>query len=267
MLQRSLNLVTMRIEALGAAALRGLTDLGAGGVLFGQAVAAIVRPPFRFGELLKQMEFIGNKSLGVVILTGLFTGMVMTFQLYRALRDFGSETIVGGLVAVAMVRELGPVLSSLMVNARAGSAIAAQIGTMRVTEQVDALFALAVNPVQYLVTPRVIAGMIMLPMLGAISNVTGVAGGYLVGVWLLGVDPGIFMANVYAFVSFGDIMQGTVKASVFGTLLTMIGAYKGYTTTGGAEGVGRATTEAVVISAVSILFSDYLITVFWQTLL
>ena len=228
-------------------------------------MALAIRRPFRIGLFFKQMEFIGNKSLGVVILTGMFTGMVLSFQTYRSLREFSSETIVGGLVAVSMTRELGPVLSSLMVNARAGSAIAAEIGTMRVTEQIDALFALAVNPVQYLVTPRVLAGLIMVPMLTAVADITGVFGGYLVGVILLGVDPGIFMAKVVDFVTLSDIMQGTVKAAAFGTLLTLVAAYKGYTTSGGAEGVGRATTEAVVVSAVLILFADYLITVFWQS--
>jgi len=260
-----LQALTRRIEGLGRSALAAVSGTGRCGVLFGEAVAQAFRPPFRMSLLFKQMEFIGNKSLGVTLLTGMFTGMVMTFQSYRSLRDFSSESIVGGIVAVAMVRELGPVLTSLMVNARAGSAVAAELGTMRVTEQIDALFALAVNPVQYLITPRVLAGLITLPFLGAIADITGVGGGYLVGVILLGVDPGIFMAKIVDFVTLGDIMQGTVKAAVFGTILTHIGCYKGYMTHGGAEGVGRATTEAVVLSAVLILFSDYLITVFWQS--
>jgi phospholipid/cholesterol/gamma-HCH transport system permease protein len=259
------RLLTRQIERLGRIALNAVSGTGECGVLFGQAAALAFRPPYRMTLLFKQMEFIGNRSLGVTLLTGMFTGMVMTFQSYRSLRDFSSESIVGGIVAVAMVRELGPVLTALMVNARAGSAVAAELGTMRVTEQIDALFALAVNPVQYLISPRVMAGLIMLPFLGAIADITGVGGGYLVGVILLGVDPGIFMAKVYDFVSLGDIMQGTVKAAVFGVILTHIGCYKGYMTHGGAEGVGRATTEAVVLSAVLILFSDYLITVFWQS--
>jgi phospholipid/cholesterol/gamma-HCH transport system permease protein len=254
-----------QVERLGRVSIGALNGTGRCGVLFWEAMTLAVRPPYRLHLLFKQMEFIGNKSLGVTLLTGLFTGMVMTFQIYRALRDFSSESIVGGLVAVAMVRELGPVLTALMVNARAGSAVAAEIGTMRVTEQIDALFALAVNPVQYLITPRVLAGLIMLPFLGAIADMTGVLGGYLVGVILLGVDSGIYRAKVIDFLSFSDIMQGAVKAAVFGTILTHVGCYKGYFTSGGAEGVGRATTEAVVLSAVLILFSDYLITVFWQS--
>ena len=260
-----LAFLSRRIENLGASALESVHGVGACGILFSDALRQLVRRPFRVEQFFKQMEFIGNRSLGVVILTGIFTGMVLTFQTYRSLRDFSSETIVGGVTAVAMTRELGPVLSALMVNARAGSAIAAELGTMRVTEQIDALFALAVNPVQYLVTPRVVAGFVMVPILTAIADITGVFGGYMVGVILLGVDPGIFMAKVVDFVTFGDIMQGTVKAATFGVLLTQVSAYKGYFTSGGAEGVGRATTEAVVVSAVLILFSDYLITVFWQS--
>lgn len=260
-----LGFLVSRIEQVGRIALEAVNGTGRCGLLFGEAMALAFRAPFRVQLLFKQMEFIGNKSLGVTLLTGMFTGMVMTFQSYRSLRDFGSESILGGIVAVAMVRELGPVLTSLMVNARAGSAVAAELGTMRVTEQIDALFALAVNPVQYLITPRVLAGLITLPFLGAIANITGVLGGYLVGVILLGVDSGIFIAKIIDFVTLSDIIQGTVKAAVFGTILTHIGCYKGYLTSGGAEGVGRATTEAVVLSSVLILFSDYLITVFWQS--
>jgi phospholipid/cholesterol/gamma-HCH transport system permease protein len=255
------------VERLGGTSMSWLDGLGLCGIQFWEALRQAVRPPFRVALLFKQMEFIGNKSLGVTLLTGMFTGMVMTFQLYRTLREFSSESIVGGVVAVAMVRELGPVLSSLMVNARAGSAIAAELGTMKVTEQIDALFALSVNPIQYLFTPRILAGFLMQPLLTAIADVTAVGGGYLVGVTLLGVDSGIYMAKVWDFLKLGDILQGTVKACVFGTILTQVGCYKGYNTSGGAEGVGRATTDAVVISAISILFSDYLITVFWQTTL
>jgi phospholipid/cholesterol/gamma-HCH transport system permease protein len=264
-MNRVLTYFSGRVESIGRYSIGALHGTGRCGLLFWEAVTQAFRRPFRFHLLMKQMEFIGNKSLGVTLLTGMFTGMVMTFQSYRSLRDFSSESIVGGLVAVAMVRELGPVLTSLMVNARAGSAVAAELGTMRVTEQIDALFALAVNPVQYLITPRVLAGLIMVPLLGAISDITGVLGGYLVGVVLLGVDSGIYLAKVIDFLHLSDILQGTVKAAVFGTILTHIGCYKGYQTSGGAEGVGRATTEAVVLSAVLILFSDYLITVFWQS--
>ena len=253
------------IEHLGNGALDHIETIGGIGLQMAHAIGLIFVPPFRFRLIVRQMEFVGNKSLGVVMLTGIFTGMVLTFQTYRSLRDFGSESIVGGLVAVAMVRELGPVLASLMVNARAGSAIAAELGTMRVTEQIDALVSLAVNPVQYLVTPRILAGMLVMPMLSIISDFMGIIGGYLVGVQLLGVDSGIFYAKILDFVTLSDVMQGTLKSVVFGLILTQVGAYKGYHTQGGAEGVGRATTEAVVMTSILILFLDYLITVFWQS--
>ncbi|MDH4121240.1 MAG: ABC transporter permease [Deltaproteobacteria bacterium] len=254
-----------QVESLGHTTLESIQGVGECALLFAKAVRMLFHPPFRVPLLFRHMEFIGNKSLGVVLLTGMFTGMVMTFQSYRTLKDFGSETVVGGLVAVSMVRELGPVLSSLMVTARAGSAVAAEIGSMRVTEQIDALEAMAVDPVQYLVTPRLVAGLLMMPFLAVFSDLIGVLGSYLVGVSLLGVDGGVFLSKVYDFVTFGDIMQGTVKSMVFGLILTLVGSYKGYTTQGGAEGVGRATTEAVVAASILILFSDYIITVFWQS--
>ncbi len=253
------------IEQLGKTSINWLEETGALGLQFIQTFRLAFCPPYRWKLLFKQMEFIGNKSLGIVVLSGLFTGMVLTFQSYRSLREFGSESIVGGLVAVSMVRELGPVLSALMVNARAGSAIAAEVASMRVTEQIDALLAMAVNPIQYLITPRVLAGLIMMPMLTVIADLTGLMGSYLVGVLLLKVDPGIFVTKIRDFLSFSDILQGSFKAAVFGITLTQVGCFNGYHTHGGAEGVGRATTKAVVVSSVLILMFDYLITVFWQS--
>ncbi len=252
------------IENLGDSVLGGIRGVGTAGLLFVETIFFLFVPPFRWTLFFKQMEFIGNKSLWITLLTGMFTGMVLTIQSYFALRQFSSETIVGGMVAVSMTRELGPVLTALMVNARAGSAIAAEIGTMRVTEQVDALQSLAVNPVQYLVTPRVFAGIVMLPVLTAIANMTGIFGGYLVGVVLLDIDPGIFMAKTKDFVELRDIVGSLLKAALFGLVLTFVGSYKGYYTTNGAEGVGRSTTEAVSFSAIFILLSDYIFTSFWQ---
>ena len=252
------------IEKLGANTLKITHGVGASGVLFSEAFFLIFCPPFRFHLFFKQMEFIGNKSIWITILTGTFTGMVLTIQSYFALKQFSSESIVGGMVAASMTRELGPVLTALMVNARAGSAIAAEIGTMRVTEQIDALQSLAVNPVQYLISPRIVAGVLMLPMLTAIANVTGVLGGYMIGVGLLGIDEGIFWAKTKDFVEFKDIVGSLLKAALFGLTLTFVGCYKGYYTTNGAEGVGRSTTEAVSFSAIFILLSDYIFTSFWQ---
>ncbi len=167
---------------------------------------------------------------------------------------------MGATVALGMTRELGPVLTSLMVTARAGSAMAAEIGTMKVTEQVDALYVMAANPIQYLIVPRVIAGVIMVPFLTVISDFVGIVGGYFVGVGLLNINAGIFMKNITKMVELSDIFNGLVKAACFGLILSLVGCYKGFHTTGGAEGVGRATTEAVVLASITILISDYFLT-------
>lgn len=225
-----------------------------------EAISWLVRPPWRWRQFFKQMEFIGVNSLFVVALTSLFTGMVLALQTYYAFRMFSAETLVGATVALSMTRELGPVITALMVTGRAGSAIAAEIGTMRVTEQVDALAVMAINPVQYLVLPRIVAGVIMLPLLTAISDFVGIVGGYLVGVKLLGIHGGLFMNKVYEYVEFSDIYDGLTKAACFGLILTLVGCYKGFYTRGGAEGVGRATTQSVVLSSVLILTSDYVLT-------
>jgi len=206
------------------------------------------------------MEFVGVNSLTVVAITGIFTGMVLALQTYYGFRLFGGESLVGATVALSMTRELGPVITSLMVTGRAGSAMAAELGTMRVTEQIDALYSMSVNPIQFLVVPRIIAGIIMLPVATVISDFIGVAGGYFVGVKLLKINSGIFMARIIEFVELQDIFNGLIKSACFGLILALVGCYKGFFTTGGAEGVGRATTQAVVISSVAILISDYLLT-------
>ncbi len=245
---------------LGHNFLELLQELGRMMLLFIQAFFWLLRPPFRIRLFLKQMEFIGVNSLFVVGLTSLFTGMVLALQTYYAFRMFGAETLVGATVALSMTRELGPVITGLMVAGRAGSAICAEIGTMRVTEQIDALTVMSINPVQYLVMPRILAGFIMLPLLTIISDVMGIFGGYVVGVQLLDIHGGLFMNRIYEYVELADVYNGLVKASVFGGILTLGGCYKGFYTFGGAEGVGRATTQAVVMSCVLILISDYFLT-------
>jgi phospholipid/cholesterol/gamma-HCH transport system permease protein len=206
------------------------------------------------------MEFVGVKSIFVVVLTGTFTGMVMALQAYHGFRLFSAEGMVGSTVALGMTRELGPVLTSLMVTARAGSAMAAELGTMRVTEQIDALSVMAANPVKHLIVPRVIAGILMLPLLTAVADFVGILGGYFVGVGLLNINEGIFIKNITKLVDLNDIFNGLIKAAFFGFILSLVGCYKGFNTRGGAEGVGRATTEAVVLASVSILISDYFLT-------
>ena len=225
-----------------------------------KALAMTFVPPFRGRNVIKQMEFVGVKSLFIVVLTGVFSGMVLALQSYHGFRKFGGESLMGGIVALSLAREMGPVMTGLMVNARAGSAIAAEIGTMRVTEQIDALQIMAINPIHYLVVPRIWAGILMVPLLTAINILVGVIGGYFVGVILLGINSGVYMNKMIEMLELADLVQGLVKSIVFGLILTLVGCYKGYHTSGGAEGVGRATTEAVVISSVCILIGTYVLT-------
>ncbi|MBW1860167.1 MAG: ABC transporter permease [Deltaproteobacteria bacterium] len=218
----------------------------------------MVRPPMRVRAIFKQMEFVGVNSLLVVILTGAFTGAVLALQ--HGFRLFSAESLVGSTVALAMTRELGPVLTALIVTGRAGSSMAAELGTMRVTEQIDALHTMAANPIKYLVVPRIIAGVFMLPVLTIVADFVGIIGGYFVGVGLLKINSGIYVAKMIEIVELEDIFNGLVKAACFGLILSLVGCYKGFYTTGGAQGVGQATTQAVVIASVSILISDYFLT-------
>jgi phospholipid/cholesterol/gamma-HCH transport system permease protein len=188
--------------------------------------------------------------------------MVLALQSFNALKRFGAESMVGPTVALSMARELGPVLTGLMVTGRAGSAMATELGTMRVTEQIDALFTMAVNPVKYLVTPRIIAGVVMFPLLTIVTDFVGVIGGYLVGVKLLGINPGVYIGRTVDFVEIDDIMVGLFKAVFFGMITTLVASYNGFYTTGGAEGVGRAATSSVVMGSILILVSDYILTSF-----
>jgi phospholipid/cholesterol/gamma-HCH transport system permease protein len=247
-------------ESVGFLVLNLLNETGRIVFFLLDSVKMTLKPPFRMNLLLKQIEFIGIKSLSVVILTGTFTGMVFAFQSYIGFHKFGAEHLVGTVVSLGMARELGPVLSSIMVTARAGSAITAEIGTMRVTEQIDALEALSVDPIQYLVTPRILAGIIVLPLLDIVSVFFGIGGGYLVSVGLLDINKTLYLQGIYDFVEMGDLFNGMIKATVFGFILTLIGSYKGYYTKGGAEGVGKATTGSVVLSCVLILIFDYILT-------
>ena len=248
------------IGALGEWVIRQVKELGGVILLFADALRWAILPPFRLDLLIQQMEVIGVRSTLVILLTGAFTGMVFALQTFYALRKFGAETMVGVTVALGMTRELGPVFTSIMVTARAGSAMAAELGTMRITEQIDALEAMAINPVKYLIVPRVLASSIVVPILTVISDFVGIAGGYFVGVILLRINAGPFVANIQKYVELSDIYNGIIKAVVFGLLLSLICCYKGYTVEGGAQGVGRATTQSVVFSSVAILMMDYILT-------
>ncbi len=220
----------------------------------------VLFPPYLLRRIVKQINFIGVKTTLVIVLTGSFTGMVLALQTYYALVKFGAETSLGPVVALSLIRELGPVIAALMVAGRAGSALTAEIGIMRISEQIDALDAMALNPYKYLIIPNLLAGIISLPLLNAIFVVVGVWGGYAVGVGLTGVSSGTYFGGIRDFVDAKDILEGLYKSLSFGLLITWISCYKGYFTGYGAEGVSKATTQAVVLSSVTILIWDYFMT-------
>ncbi|MBN2382960.1 ABC transporter permease [bacterium] len=225
-----------------------------------QTFKQLFKPPWGVQNILKQMLEVGNRSLPVVMITAGFTGAVLALQSYAGFKRFNAESLIGTVVALSMTRELGPVLTALMVAGRAGSAMAAELGTMRVTEQIDALVTLATNPIKYLVVPRFLAGLIMLPILVLLSDALGIIGGYLVGVVILGVNPVTYRLATFNFLEMPDIMSGLIKAAFFGAFIALISCYKGFYAGGGAEGVGKATTGAVVVSSMTILISDYFLT-------
>ncbi|MEO5366174.1 MAG: MlaE family lipid ABC transporter permease subunit [Magnetococcus sp. WYHC-3] len=225
-----------------------------------KALVVMPLPPYRPANLLKQIHFIGPHSLFVILLTALFAGMVLGLQGYYTLSRFGSEAMLGPMVALAMIQELGPVLTALMITGRAGSAMAAELGIMRIREQVDALQTMGINPMGHLIVPRLLAGIFVFPLLTAIFNVVGILGGYLVAVQLMGMSSGTYYGEIQAKVDMDDIHMSLIKSLVFGLLVTWVCAFKGYTTGRGAEGVGRATTSAVVLSSVLVLVVDYVIT-------
>ena len=247
-------------EKLWSAPTHIIEEVGTHVMLFATAVRWLFKRPFRVGVLVEQMDFIGVQSLLIVSMIGLFVGMVFALQLTSALRQFGTEGFVGATLGLAVTRELSPVFTSIVVAARAGAGMATELGSMRITEQIDALATLAVNPVQYLVTPRVLAGTIMVPLLSMLFVIMAMLGGYGVAVWIENVDPGVFMENARWLVESKDIMQGLVKATVFGCALTTISCAQGFHASGGAKGVGIGTTRAVVGSFVTILVLDYFLT-------
>ena len=219
-----------------------------------------VRPPYRGRLFVEAMEFIGIGSIFLVSLTAVFVGGVLALQLVDGFRDFGAENQTGAVIGLALAREVGPVFAALMVTSRAGSAMTTELGSMRVTNQIDALVTMAVNPVQYLVVPRLVAGFVMVPVLTMLFNVVGVMGAFFVAVALLGLDPGVFMDRLKWLVDWDDLSQGLIKAMVFGVAVTLIACRQGFYAKGGAAGVGRATNRAVVQSAIAILMLDYLVT-------
>lgn len=252
--------MTSFLESIGNVFIRLFEETGLWFSMLWRTAAWSVRPPFEIREWLRQAVRVGVDSIPVVFLTSMFTGMVLALQTYTGFHRVHAENFVGSVVALAMLRELSPVLVGLMVTGRVGSSMAAEIGTMRVTEQIDALEALATDPVQYLFVPRVIAGIVMLPFLVILGDALGIGGGYLVAVRLLNANPVQYQINTYQYLEMNDLWSGLIKAAVFGLILTLTGCVRGYTTSGGAEGVGRATTSAVVNASLLILLSDFFLT-------
>lgn len=237
-----------------------LTEFGGFMVTLGEGLRALFSRPFRINRIFKEMEFIGVNSTLIIVITGIFTGAVLTLQSGKAFRLFNAEGVTGAVVALSLLRELGPVMTALMVAARCGSAMAAEIGTMRVTQQIDALEVMAVDPISYLVSPRIVAALGMVPLLSIVFNFLGILGSYAVGVVLLEINEATFFDRIYAYVKSEDLWNGIVKAACFGVIIAVVGCRKGFLTQGGAEGVGRSTTQAVVVSSVSILVADYFLT-------
>jgi phospholipid/cholesterol/gamma-HCH transport system permease protein len=248
------------LAAIGHIFLSFLTTVGDLTLFAGRAIVQGLSGPFYPRAILRQMVDIGYYSLPVVGLTAIFTGMVLALQSYTGFSRFEAESAVATIVVLSMTRELGPVLAGLMVAGRVGASMAAEIGTMRVTEQIDALTTLSTDPFKYLVWPRLIAGLLMLPVLVVVADIIGVFGGYIVGIYKLGFSPYEYINNTFEFLETEDVVSGLVKAAVFGFLVALMGCYQGYHSEGGAQGVGAATTKAVVSASILILTANYVVT-------
>lgn len=255
-----INLFTDFLASIGASTLGLCRAIGRLAIFTFMTLSHIVRGPFYFAELWHQIIRIGYFSLPVVGLTALFTGAALALQIYAGGARFNAESVVPSIVAIGITRELGPVLGGLMVAGRVASSIAAEIGTMRVTEQIDALTTLSTNPMKYLIVPRVVAATIALPFLVLIGDIIGIMGGYLVGIGRLDFNAASYITNTVDFLQTDDVTSGLIKAAVFGFILALMGCYNGYNSGRGAQGVGQATTHAVVAASVLILASNYLLT-------
>lgn len=255
------------IENLGRGLIKFVTETGKISKFFLEFLYWLVRPPLRLGLFLEHFLFVGNQSVFIVCLTGLFSGMVMAIQIYYGFSIISADGLVGPSVAVAIVKELGPVFTAIVVTGRVGAAMTAQLGTMRVTEQIDAMDVMAVNSIQYLVVPRIVVSVLALPLLTCLFILVGNAGSYYAGVHVLGIDSVVYFSHLQDFLSGRDIAQGLIKAAFFGIIFSTIGTYKGYYTEGGAEAVGKSTNESVVITLVLILVSDYFLTLVIRALM
>lgn len=253
-------------DYLGKGTIKGINNLGTIVIFFALAFVKIFRPK-QMREIIQQVFFIGAKSSNIVMLVGLFTGMVLGLQLFYTLTKFGSEGVLGSVVAITLIRELGPVLTAIMITARAGSAMTAEIGILRISEQIDALYTMRIDPQRYLISPRIAAAIISFPLLTAFFDLIGILGGYLTGVVLLGVDKGAYFNRIHTYVDIVDIRGGFIKSLIFAVIVATTCCYLGYfthlrTDSYGAKSVSISTTSAVVISCIMILISDYVVTSF-----
>jgi len=249
-----------KISSIGRYVLNFLKYLGTYGLFLLNALFWMLCSPLKLRRVIEQINFIGVKSTVIVILTGAFTGMVLSLQAFYALNKFGGESLLGPTVALSLIRELGPVVSALMVTGRAGSALASEIGIMKISEQLDAMEIMAVNPYRYLIVPNIVASLIAFPVLGSFFALIGIWGGYIVGVKMLGLSAGTYFGEMTNYLDMKDIKMGIYKSISFGLIVSWICCYKGFYTEYGAKGVGKATTQSVVISSVFILIWDYFIT-------
>lgn len=248
------------LERVGFVTLSNIKKIGDVAIFTANAVRHCFVPPFYPRIILRQFLQIGYYSLPVVGLTAIFSGAVLALQSYSGFSRFNAESTIATVVVLSITRELGPVLAGLMVAGRVGASMAAEIGTMRVTEQIDALRTLSTNPFKYLIAPRVLAGFLMLPLLVLVADIIGVMGGYLVSVHVLGFSPGPYISSTFKFLEQIDVVSGLTKAAFFGFVISVMGCYFGYHSKGGAEGVGAATTNAVVAASITILLLNYMIT-------
>jgi phospholipid/cholesterol/gamma-HCH transport system permease protein len=256
-----------RVTDLGETILKYLKGLGDFTNFTMKTIFWTFKPPFRFKLLFDQMYFMGNKSVFIIFLTSIFTGAVFAFQIYLGMKAINTDSFIGPIVTIALAKELAPVLSGLVVAGRCGAAMAAQIGSMKVTEQIDALEVMGINSYQYLAVPRILGAMMSMPLLSGIFLLIGYWGSYLIGTKVLQIDEILYVQKISDFMRLGMVTEGLIKATVFGYLIGIIGTYQGFNVTGGAEGVGKGTNMAVVWGMITVLVVDFFLTSFLAKIL
>ena len=257
LLQKISNRIDTIVNSISNPIRGFVREIGLIAIFAGQGVRLLFVKPYRFGEIFKHMEFIGNQSVGIITLTSIFTGLALSFQIYLGFKLVNAVDLVGPTVALGISRELGPVLTGLIVAARAGGAMAARLGTMRVNEQMDALDVMGINTKQYLIAPRIVAAVICMPLLTALFDFMAMFGSWFLCTKLVGLDHAVFLSKIRDTVEIHHINEGLLKSAIFGFIFSVVCSYKGFNTTGGAKGVGEATNRGVVMSMVSIIIVDY----------